>query len=290
VTPTPTGRLVLVSTPIGNLSDLSPRAVEALAGADAIACEDTRRTGRLLQHAGVTKPRLIVANEHTETAAAAEIVRLLDGGAIVAVVTDAGTPGVSDPGERIVAAALHAGHAVEAVPGPSAALAALVVSGLPTARFVVEGFLPRSGSARRQRLVELDGERRTTVLYEAPHRLLRTLTDLASVLGPDRSIAIGRELTKRHEETWRGTLAEAIERAESAEPRGEHVIVVAGAPAPAPATADDITAALERALAAGGDRKSAVAAVTAALGVPKRVVYDESLRLARARHDDPPGS
>ncbi len=287
---TPAGRLVLVSTPIGNLADLSPRATEALAGADAIACEDTRRTGRLLQHAGVTKRRLIVANEHTEVAAAEEIVRLLDGGATVAVVTDAGTPGVSDPGERIVAAALGAGHVVEAVPGPSAALAALVVSGLPTARFVVEGFLPRSGRARRQRLAELNGERRTTVLYEAPHRLLRTLTDLASVLGSERPVAIGRELTKRHEETWRGTLGQALERAERAEPRGEHVIVIAGAPAPAPATATDVTSALEQALAEGLDRKSAVAAVAAALGVPKRVVYDESLRLSRHRDAGGPGS
>jgi 16S rRNA (cytidine1402-2'-O)-methyltransferase len=290
VSPTPSGRLVLVSTPIGNLADLSPRAVEALAAADAIACEDTRRTGRLLQHAGVTKPRLIVANEHTEAAAADEIVRLLDGGAIVAVVTDAGTPGVSDPGERLVAAALRAGHAVEAVPGPSAALAALVVSGLPTGRFVVEGFLPRSGRARRQRLAELDGERRTTVLYEAPHRLLRTLNDLAAVLGPDRPVAIGRELTKRHEETWRGTLAEAIGRAETIEPRGEHVIVVAGAPAPAAATATDVTIALGRALAEGHDRKSAVAEVAAALDVPKRVVYDESLRLTGRGDAMPPRS
>jgi 16S rRNA (cytidine1402-2'-O)-methyltransferase len=274
----PPGRLVLVATPIGNLGDLSPRAVAALRAADAIACEDTRRTGRLLQHAGVPKPRLIVANEHTEASAAAEIARLLDTGATVAVVTDAGTPGVSDPGERLVAAAIGAGHAVEAVPGPSAALAALVVSGLPTGRFVVEGFLPRSGSARQRRLAELAAERRTIVLYEAPHRLARTLADLSTIAGAERPVAVSRELTKLHEDTWRGTLAEAVARAGAEAPRGEHVIVLAGAPNPPAATADDVAAALEQALAAGRDRKAAVAEVAAALDVPKRVVYEASLR------------
>ena len=272
------GRLVLVATPIGNLADLSPRAVEALRAAGAIACEDTRRTGRLLQHAGVPAPRLIVANEHTEVGAAAEITRLLDAGVTVAVVTDAGTPGVSDPGERLVGAAVAAGHVVEAIPGPSAALAALVVSGLPTGRFVVEGFLPRAGSGRRRRLAELAGERRTVVLYEAPHRLARTLSDLVVVHGPERAVTISRELTKLHEETWRGTLGDAVERVAAVEPRGEHVIVVAGAPDAPPATADDVRAALDAALAGGLDRKAAVAAVAAALGVPKRIVYDESLR------------
>ncbi len=273
-----TGRLILVATPIGNLADLAPRAVEALGAADAIVCEDTRRTGRLLQHAGVTKRRLVVANEHTEATAAAEVTRLLDAGATVAMVTDAGTPGVSDPGERLVAAAVAAGHTVEAVPGPSAALAALVVSGLPTARFVVEGFLPRSGSARQRRLSELAAERRTIVLYEAPHRLARTLADLEAVLGGERPVAVSRELTKLHEETWRGTLAGALERATAEAPRGEHVVVLAGAPDPPPATDADIAGAIEQALAAGLGRKEAVAEVAAALGVPKRVVYEESLR------------
>ena len=273
----PPGRLVLVATPIGNLSDLAPRAVEALRAADAIVCEDTRRTGRLLQHAGVPKRRLIVANEHTVASAAGEVTALLDGGATVAVVTDAGTPGVSDPGERLVAAAVTAGHVVEAVPGPSAALAALVVSGLPTARFVVEGFLPRSGSARHRRLAELAGERRTIVLYEAPHRLARTLTDLAEALGADRPVAVSRELTKLHESTWRGTLGVARDRAAADAPRGEHVLVVAGAPDPPAAGADEVAAALDTARARGLDRKAAVAEVAAALGVPKRVVSELSL-------------
>ena len=223
------------------------------------------------------KPRLLVANEHTEAGAAAEVARLLDDGATVVVVTDAGTPGVSDPGERLVAAAVAGGHVVEAVPGPSAALAALVVSGLPTGRFVMEGFLPRSGSARTRRLAEVAAERRTTVLYEAPHRLARTLADLVAVTGGDRPVAISRELTKLHEETWRGTLAAAAAHAAGAEPRGEHVIVLGGAPDPPAATPADIAAALEQARAAGLDRKTAVAEVAAILGVPKRVVYEASL-------------
>ena len=275
-----TGRLVLVATPIGNLGDLSPRAVAALGDADVVVCEDTRRTGRLLAHAGVRARRLIVANEHTEAAAAAEVARLLDGDAVVALVTDAGTPGVSDPGGRLVAAAIAGGHAVEAVPGPSAALAALVVSGLPTDRFVVEGFLPRTGGARRQRVAELIAERRTVVLYEAPHRLARTLAELAEALGADRPVAVARELTKRHEEVWRGTLGAAAARAAADEtaPRGEHVIVLGGAPHPPVASPTEISAALDRAQAGGADRKTAVAMVAAAFGVPKRDVYEASLR------------
>jgi 16S rRNA (cytidine1402-2'-O)-methyltransferase len=281
----PGGRLVVVSTPIGNLGDLSPRAVAALETADAIVCEDTRRTGRLLEHAGVAPRRLIVANEHTEAAAAAEVLTLLDRGATVAVVTDAGTPGISDPGTRLVSAAVAGGHAVVAVPGPSAALAALVVSGLSTARFVVEGFLPRRGEERRRRLAELRREGRTIVLYEAPHRLARTLRDLVEVTGDDRSVAIARELTKLHEEVWRGPLGEAAAHAEASEPRGEHVIVLAGAPSAPPPTADDVDTALSAALAAGLDRKTAVAEVAAALGARRRLVYDAALRLGRA---DPP--
>jgi 16S rRNA (cytidine1402-2'-O)-methyltransferase len=157
-------------------------------------------------------------------------------------------------------------------------LAALVVSGLPTARFVMEGFLPRSGSARQRRLADLANERRTIVLYEAPHRLARTLADLVAVCGDERPVAVSRELTKLHEETWRGTLAGALERTATDIPRGEYVIVLAGAPDPPPATDADIAGAVEQALAAGLGRKEAVAEVAARLGVPKRVVYEESLR------------
>jgi len=227
----------------------------------------------------VPRPRFLVINDHTEASRIAEVLERLRHGDLVAVVTDAGLPGVSDPGERLVRAAVAEGHPVSAVPGPSAALAALVMSGLPTGRFCFEGFLPRSGSGRAERLAELAGERRTMVLYEAPHRLARTLDDLARHLGGDRTVVIGRELTKLHEELWRGTLAEAAARAAASEPRGEHTLVIAGAPAPPTATADDVEAALRRALAAGHERKEAVRLVAGALGLPRRVVYDAALAL-----------
>lgn len=274
-----TGTLVLVATPIGNLGDLAPRAVEVLRSADAICCEDTRRLAKLLAHAGVARPRVIVVNDHTETERVPDVLDLLHRGALVAVVSDAGTPGISDPGERLARAARDAGHAVTVVPGASAAVGALVVSGLPAGRYVFEGFLPRSGSGRRQRLAELAGERRTIVLYEAPHRVARTLADLAGVLGGDRDVVIVRELTKLHEEVWRGSLSAAASRAVTVEPRGEYVLVVAGAPEPEAAGEADIDAALRDALAAGTDRKTAVAEVAAALGVPKRTVYAAALRL-----------
>jgi len=284
------GRLVLVATPIGNLGDLSPRAVASLAEADVIVCEDTRRTGRLLEHAGVAKRRLLVANEHTEAAASAEVARLLGQGAIVAVVTDAGTPGIADPGERLVRAAIDGGHQVMAVPGPAAVIAAVILSGMPAQRFVMEGFLPRRGRDRSDRLAEIAGERRTIVLYEAPHRLRRTLDDLVATLGGDRPVAISRELTKLHEETWRGTLAAAAVRAATVEPRGEHVLVVAGAPPTAEPDDDRIRAALADHAAAGDDRKTAIARVVTELGVSKRRVYALAHDPARApeRPPEPP--
>jgi 16S rRNA (cytidine1402-2'-O)-methyltransferase len=270
--------LVLVGTPIGNLGDLSPRAVEALRSADAICCEDTRRTGRLLQHAGVERRPLIVVNDHTEVQAIAGVLDRLGLGERVAVVTDAGMPGISDPGERLVRAAAQAGHTVEVVPGPSAAVTALVASGLPTGRYAFEGFLPRKGSGRSSRLTELAAERRTVVLYEAPHRLVRTLADLAEACGPRRRVALGRELTKLHEEVWRGSLAEALEHLEEHPPRGELVVVLDGAPAPEAATADDVDAAVAERLAAGDSARDAAATVAAALGIPKRQAYDAALR------------
>jgi 16S rRNA (cytidine1402-2'-O)-methyltransferase len=268
------GALVLVATPIGNLGDLSTRAVEELARADAVACEDTRRTGRLLAHAGIAAPKLLVVNDQTEAKAARDVLARLDRGERVAVVTDAGTPGVSDPGERLVRLAAAAGHRVEVVPGPSAAIAALVISGLPTGRWVFEGFLPRRGSARTERLAELAGERRTIVLYEAPHRLARTLADLAEVLGETRQVVVARELTKLHEEIWRGTLGAAAARSTEAAPRGEHVLVVAGAPAPPEATDDELVAALADALDGDRSTRDAVALVAARFGVSRRRVYD----------------
>jgi 16S rRNA (cytidine1402-2'-O)-methyltransferase len=272
--------LVLVATPIGNLGDLPPRAVRALADADTIACEDTRRTRQLLSHAGVEGGnRLVAVNDHTEASQVRTVLSRLDAGQRVALVTDAGMPAISDPGQRLVAAVVAAGHRVEVVPGPSAALAALVVSGLPTARFCFEGFIPRKGRARTERLGELATERRTIVLFEAPHRVRQTVADLAEVLGPLRRLAVARELTKAFEEVWRGTLEEAVAHLSAAEPRGEYVLVVAGAPAPEAPSVDTVEDALRARMEAGAEKRSAIAAVAAELGVPKRQVYEAALRL-----------
>jgi 16S rRNA (cytidine1402-2'-O)-methyltransferase len=190
-------------------------------------------------------------------------------------------PGISDPGERLVRAAIDAGHVVEVVPGPSAALAALVASGLPTGRFVFEGFLPRKGSGRTERLAAVAAERRTVVLYEAPHRLPRTLADLASVCGDDRPVAVARELTKLHEEVWRGTLGEAAAWAVERPPRGELVVVIDRAPAAPPPDDDALVDALSVELAAGSSARDAARAVAARLGVPRRHAYDLAVTVAR---------
>jgi 16S rRNA (cytidine1402-2'-O)-methyltransferase len=274
------GRLVLVGTPIGNLGDLSPRAVEALRTADVIACEDSRRTRALLSHLDIPGGRrLLAVHDHNEAAEADHVLARLDRGEVVVVVTDAGMPGISDPGERLVAAAAAAGHVVEAVPGPSAAVTALVVSGLSTARFCFEGFLPRKGSARAERLAELGTEHRTTVLFEAPHRVRQLVADLAAAMGNRRRVAVARELTKLHEEIWRGTLGDAVDHLAEREPRGEYVVVLEGAPPPDPAAAEDVERALQARLEAGADKRAAIAEVAAALDVPKREVYDVAVRL-----------
>lgn len=275
------GHLVLVATPIGNLGDLSARAREVLAAAAVVCCEDTRRTGLLLHRFGIAAPRLLVVNEHTEVDRIPEVLRLLGEGATVAVVSDAGSPGISDPGERLVRAAIDADHLVSATPGPSAAVMALTISGLPAGRFVFEGFLPRSGGGRGVRLAEVAAERRTVVLYEAPHRLATTLAELRDRCGEDRRVVLARELTKLHEEVWRGTLGEAVERSAKVEAMGEYVIVLAGAPAPGPATDDDLRAALRARLAAGLDKKSAIADVARTTGAQKRTVYALALELDR---------
>lgn len=277
------GALVLVATPIGNLGDLSPRAVETLRTADVIAAEDTRRTRALLTHAGVPGgARLVAVHEHNERTRAAELVERIRKGARVALVTDAGTPGISDPGERLVRVCVEAGLRVEVVPGPSAVLAALVVSGLPTARFVMEGFLPRTGKDRAERLRAVAVEPRTTVLFEAPHRLATTLADLAAACGGARRVVVARELTKRFEDVWRGTLADAVGRAGSQEPRGEHVLVLEGAPAPADPDDAAVREAVAQLLADGASTRDAAAEVAATLGVPKRRAYAIATALRQA--------
>lgn len=262
-----------MGTPIGNLDDLTRRAVAALGAADAIACEDTRRTGRLLAALGIPAPTLLVANDHTEGDVAATVVERIGAGQRVAVVTDAGMPAISDPGEVLVRAVLDAGHPVEVVPGPSALDTALAVSGLPTGRFCFEGFLPRKGAARRARLDAIAAESRTVVLYEAPHRIQRTLDDLCAVGGPDRPVAILRELTKLHEEHWRGSLADACAMVEDRTPRGEYVVVLAGAEPPPDVDDATLLGALEFELAAGASTRDAVDAVTGQFGVARRRVY-----------------
>jgi 16S rRNA (cytidine1402-2'-O)-methyltransferase len=272
--------LVLIGTPIGNLGDLTPRAVEELARADVVCCEDSRRTGRLLQHAGVRARELLVVNDHNEAQRVDEVLLRLARGERVAVVTDAGMPGIADPGERLVAAAARDGHVIEVVPGPSAFVAALVSSGLPAGRFVFEGFLARKSGARRSRLESLVDEERTLVFYEAPHRLAATLADLAAVLGGWRRIAVARELTKLHEEVWRGHLHTAGAWVEEHSPRGEFVLVVQGQIPPGPASSDDVETAVAARLADGDSARDAAAAVAAALDVPKRAAYDVAIRLS----------
>ena len=270
------GRLVVVGTPIGNLGDLSPRGREALAAAELVACEDSRRTGRLFNTLGIPAPRYWVVNEHTEDDVTPGIIDRLLGGTRVVLVSDAGMPAVSDPGSRLIRAAVERGIEVEVVPGPSAVLTALVGSGLVADRFCFEGFLPRRGGQRAERLAGLVGESRVAVLFEAPHRIRRTVADLVEALGGVRRIAICRELTKLHEETWRGTLAEAVEHLESKEPRGEYVLVVEGAER---SEADDaaILAALQERGSRGGSRREVVDDVAASLGVGRRRVYELSL-------------
>ncbi|HEX2028855.1 MAG TPA: 16S rRNA (cytidine(1402)-2'-O)-methyltransferase [Nitriliruptorales bacterium] len=268
------GRLVVVATPIGNLGDLSERAAVALRTADLVAAEDTRRTGRLLAHVGATTPQ-ISYHEHNEESRLPALLERIAAGGTVALVSDAGTPAVSDPGYRLVRACLDAGLCVEAVPGPSALLNALVVAGLPTDRFVFEGFLPRRGGRRRVRLEELAQEPRTAVLYVAPHRAAGDLADLASALGDDRPAALCRELTKLHEEVWRGTLGELAERAAQGSVRGEVTLVVGGAPARRRAvpTPDELAGAVASMVGAGVSKRTAIAQVAADAGVPRRDVY-----------------
>ncbi len=274
-----TGRLAVVATPIGNLGDLGDRARRWLADADVIACEDTRRTRSLLGHLGLTVPTLRRVDDHTEAGEAERIVDLVRDGRQVVLVSDAGTPGISDPGQRVVDAVLDAGLEVEAVPGPSAILAALVASGMRADRFTFEGFLPRKGPGRARRLDEVAAETRTTVLYEAPHRVGALVADLAARCDGRRQVALCRELTKMHEEVWRGALSDAGGHLDARPPRGEYVIVFAGAAPAAPATDAQLVAAIEAELAAGASRRDAVAAVTAGLGVGRRRVYQLALGL-----------
>lgn len=220
------GSLFVVSTPIGNMGDLSPRATECLASVELIACEDTRRTGLLLSRLGI-KNHLVPYNDINEVARTPLIVQYLNDGRDVAIVSDAGTPGVSDPAYRVVKAAIENGCPVYSIPGASAVLAALVVSGLPLDRFVFEGFLQSKGLKRVKGIEALRNEQRTIVLYESPYRIMNLLEIILSVLG-DREISVSRELTKLHEETVRGRVSEVLEEMKKKKPRGEYTVCVRG--------------------------------------------------------------
>ena len=267
------GKLYLVGTPIGNLGDISPRCAETLAEVDFIAAEDTRVSRKLLNHLDIHKS-LVSYYEHNSRESGRRIVDRLLAGESCALVTDAGMPAISDPGEDLVRLCAEAGVEVVAVPGPTAALTALALSGLPTGRFTFEGFLSVTRKVRMEHLASLRGERRTMIFYEAPHKLLQTLGDLCGVFGEERQVALCREMTKLHEEVIRCTLGEARARFTESEPRGEFVLVVAGAPEEE--KADDGEGALARALelaAAGLSARDAVRQAAEEYSVSRSALY-----------------
>lgn len=272
------GTLYLVATPIGNLGDFSPRGVETLQAADFIAAEDTRVSVKLLNHFGVKKP-LVSYHEHNRAAAGQAILARLLAGESCALVTDAGTPAISDPGEGLVQLCGENGVTVEAIPGCCAAICALAVSGLPTGRFTFEGFLSANKKERRTALLKLKNEERTMVFHEAPHKLRATLADMAEILG-DRPAALCRELTKLHEETLRTTLLQAVELYREKEPRGEYVLVVAGAqPTEEPAISlEEGVRQVQRLREAGIKMKEAVRTVSAQTELNKNDLYEAVLK------------
>jgi 16S rRNA (cytidine1402-2'-O)-methyltransferase len=267
------GVLYLVGTPIGNLGDLSPRARRVLEGVDRIACEDTRHSGQLLAGLGI-RSRLLSFHQHNQTARIPEMLAALAAGESLAVISDAGLPGISDPGEALVAAARADGHPVICVPGPCAVTTALVSSGLPSGRFCFEGFLPAKAGLRRQRLQELAAEQRTLVLFEAPHRLIELLDDLLSTLG-DRPLQVARELTKRHEQQIGPSVSAALEHFRRVPPRGECTLVLGGAaPEQPPLLSDaELTQELREKVASGLSASDAARQLAAETGLSRRSLY-----------------
>jgi len=267
------GVLYLVGTPIGNLDDLSPRARRVLAGASRVACEDTRRSGLLLHHLGLRIP-LMSFHQHNQTARIPQVLAALEAGEAIALISDAGLPGVSDPGQELAAAARAAGRQVICIPGPSAVTTALVSSGLPSGRFCFEGFLPPKGGPRRQRLEALAGEERTMVLFEAPHRLLALLEDLLAVLG-DRPLQVARELTKRHEEQVGPSVAAALAHFRRTPPQGECTLVIGGAPPAAAPVWDEVALrrALDELVAGGLSNREAARSLAERSGHSRRDLY-----------------
>ena len=272
------GMLYLVPTPIGNLGDISPRCRETLEQADFIAAEDTRVSLKLLNHLGIKKS-LVSYYEHNKASKGNIILDRILAGETCALVSDAGSPAISDPGEDLVKLCAEAGVTVCAIPGPCAVITALSISGQSTGRFCFEGFLSTAKKSRREHLESLIHENRTMIFYEAPHKLLSTLEDMAAVFGNDRPISLCRELTKLHEEVVRTTLGEAIDRYTAQSPKGEFVLVVAGAPEQSKeaATADDAAARVKALMSTGVSRKDAIRQTAIELDLPKNVVYDAAL-------------
>jgi 16S rRNA (cytidine1402-2'-O)-methyltransferase len=272
--------LILVATPIGNMGDLSSRALDALAQADLVCCEDTRRTGLMLHNLGIDAT-LMRVDEHAEHDAIPRVLDALRDGRTVCLVSDAGTPGISDPGLRLVRAAIDSGFTVSSVPGPAALIMALVISGLPADKFVFEGFLERRGQERSTQLSVIARHLYTVVMYEAPHRIVRTIDDLVSACGPTRRVALCRELTKMHEDVWRGTLGQAREHLTAHEPKGEFVIVLEGAPPAEPATDSQIDARLRELIASGLRTKDIAKIAADEFDLVVKDVYTRVLDLAK---------
>ena len=273
------GMLYLVPTPIGNLGDISQRCRETLEDADFIAAEDTRVSLKLLNHLGIKKS-LVSYYEHNKAFKGEKIVERILAGETCALVSDAGSPAISDPGEDLVKLCHEAGIVVCAIPGPCAVITALSISGQATGRFCFEGFLSTAKKSRREHLESLVNEQRTMIFYEAPHKLLTTLQDMAAVFGEDRPISLCRELTKLHEEVVRTTLGGAIEKYTENAPKGEFVLVLAGAPEQEKetATADDAAARVQQLMDEGLSRKDAIKQTAKELNLPKNVVYDAALK------------
>lgn len=274
------GKLYLVGTPIGNLDDMTMRAIKTLQTVDWIAAEDTRHTGKLLHHFEVRTPQ-ISYHEHNSHSRVPELVAMLAAGKSIALVTDAGMPGISDPGYELVCACIAASITVIPIPGVTAGITALTASGLPTLQFVFEGFLPIDPQSRRSRLDALQTEPRTIVLYEAPHRLIRTLEDLAASLNGDRQVVIARELTKLHEEFWRGDLTNSIEHYTNRAPKGEFTLILAGASEVAPPTWTEaqLQSELRAIMADGMSRSEASRHLADLTKLPRRQLYQLSLSI-----------
>jgi 16S rRNA (cytidine1402-2'-O)-methyltransferase len=273
------GTLYIVGTPIGNLEDITFRAVKILRSVDTIAAEDTRHTGKLLQHFQISVPQ-ISYHDHNRNSRTPELIDKLQQGQAIALVTDAGMPGISDPGYELVKACVDAEIQVVPIPGPVAAIAALSAAGLPTEKFVFEGFLPAKGKERSDRLEFLQSEFRTIVFYESPHRLRQTLQDLADTLGKERQIVLARELTKLHEEFWRGDIAGAIADYNEREPQGEYTLVVAGTPPAKPQLSEaEIIAELQQLMAQGISRSQASRQLAKDTAFSRRHLYQIALAI-----------